>query len=66
MQTMTNMPDCITIKQSQQATSQDHHLQQLKQYVIRGWPEIKDEIPQEIGTYWTFQDDMCCIIFFQY
>ena len=37
----TNIPDCMTIKQLQQATSQDYHLQQLKEYIIRGWPENK-------------------------
>ena len=30
IQTMTNISDCITIQQLQQATSQDDHLQQLK------------------------------------
>ena len=54
IQTMTNIPDCITIQQLQQATSQDDHLQQLKGYIIRSWPESKDQIPQEIQTYRTF------------
>ena len=48
IQTMTNIPDCMTIQHLQQATSQDDHLQQLKGYIIRGWPENKDHIPQDM------------------
>ena len=48
----------LTIRQLQQATSQDDYLQQLKEYNIRGLPENKDQIPQDIWTYWTFWDDM--------
>ena len=54
IQTMTNIPDCMTIQQLQQGTSQDDHLQQLKCYIIRGWPENKDQIPQDMQTYWKF------------
>ena len=32
------------IQQLQQATSQDDHLQQFKDYIIRGWPENKGGI----------------------
>ena len=43
IQTTTNIPDCMMIQQSQQATSQDNHLQQqFTDYIIRGWPENKD------------------------
>ena len=42
IQTTTNIPDCMMKQQLQQATSQDDHLQQLKDYTIRGWPEEKD------------------------
>ena len=61
IQTTTNIPDCMTVQQLQQATSQDHHLQQLKDYIIRGWPENKDQIPQDIQTYWTFHDYLAVI-----
>ena len=37
----------MTIQQLQQATSQDDWLHQLKDYIIRGWPENKDQILQE-------------------
>ena len=55
IQTMTNIPDCMTIQQLQHATSQANHLQQLRGYIIRGWPENKDQIPQDKQTYWTFE-----------
>ena len=61
IQTTTNIPDCMKIQQLPQATSQNDHLQQLKDYIIRGWQENKDQIPQDMQTYWTFQDDMIVI-----
>ena len=51
----------MTIQQLQQATSQDDHLQQLKEYIIRGWPENKEQTPQDMQTNWTFHDDMAVI-----
>ena len=45
-QTITNIPDCMTIQQLQQTNSQHDHIQQLKDYILRGWPENKDQIPQ--------------------
>ena len=44
IQTMINIPDCTIIQQLQQVTSQDEHLQELKDNIIRGWPENKDQI----------------------
>ena len=41
----------------QQAMSQDKHLQNLKEHIIQGWPENNDQIPQDMRTYCTFQDD---------
>ena len=54
IQTTTNIQECITIQQLQQATLQDDHIQQLKDYIIRGWPENKNQILKDIHTYWTF------------
>ena len=44
----------MMIQQLQQATSQDNHLQKLKDYIIRGLTENKDQIPQDMQTYWIF------------
>ena len=54
IQTTTNIPDGMMIQQLQQTTSQDNHLQQFKDDIIRGWLENKDQISQDIQTYWTF------------
>ena len=51
----------MTVHELQQAMSQDQHLQHLKDYVIEGWPESRDQIPQDIRTYWTLRDDMAII-----
>ena len=45
----------------QLATSQDQHLQCLKDYIIQGWTERKEQIPQDIRTYWTFRGYMTVI-----
>ena len=42
----TNILDCITIHKLQQATSQNEDLQHLKEPIIQGWPENRDQIPQ--------------------
>ena len=60
IQTTTNIPDCMTIQELQQATSQDEHLQ-LHQEHIRGRPEYRDQIPHSMRGYWTFYDDMIVI-----
>ena len=44
IQTTINIAGCLKIQQLQQATSQDNHLLQLKDYIIQGWPENKDQI----------------------
>ena len=44
----------MMIQQLQQATLQDNHLQQLKDDIIRGWSEKKDQIQQDMSTCWTF------------
>ena len=61
MQATTNIPDCMTIHELQHVTSQDEHLQQLKEHIIQGWPENRDQIPQDLRMYWTLQDDMAVI-----
>ena len=41
-QTGTNIPDCMTIQEIQQASSQDEHLQHLQEHIIRGWSMHRD------------------------
>ena len=51
----------MTIQQLQQAMTKNDHLQQLRKHIIRGWSENKNEIPQEIRSYWTFRDNIALI-----
>ena len=32
-----------------------------KGYLIIGWPEIREQMPRHMRTYWTFQDDIAMI-----
>ena len=48
IQTTTNIPECMTIHELQQVTCQDQHMQCLKEYIIQGWPEHKDQEQQDI------------------
>ena len=61
IQVSLNIPECMSIQQIWQVSGQDEHLQQLKGYIIVGWPEIKDKVQQDIRTYWSFKDDMAVI-----
>ena len=55
------MPDCISIEEIQQASLQDAHLQQLKTFIIAGWPHTKDELQTDIRPYWPYRDELAVI-----
>ena len=61
IQTTTTIPEYMMICELQQQTSQDSYSQQLKEQVIKGWPENKDQIAQNFRPYWMFQVDMVVI-----
>ena len=61
IQSTTNVPECMTMHELQGAMSQDQHLKHLIEYVIQGWPESKNQQPQDIRTYWMFRDDIAVI-----
>ena len=44
-----------------QGMSQDKDLKHLQEHIIRGWLEHRDQVPQHMRTYWTFQDDMALV-----
>ena len=44
IQTVTDMPACVSMTEIQQASSLDNHLQQLKGIIISGWPDSRDEL----------------------
>ena len=54
----TNVPECMTVNDLKEVLYQDKHIQQLKEYIIQGWPENKDQLLQDIRIYWMFRDDM--------
>ena len=58
IQTTTNIQECMIIHELEQVTCQEQHMQCLKGYIIKGWPEHKNEIQQDIRPYWTFKDDI--------
>ena len=62
IQKTTNIPGCMTMHELQQVTCQDQHMQCLKEYIIKGWTEHKDQIQQDIRPYWIFKDDMAVIM----
>ena len=41
IQSASDMPQCISMAEIQQASSQDNHLQQLKSFIIAGWPDTR-------------------------
>ena len=51
----------MTMQELQEATSQDQHLQCLMEYVIQGWSDNRNQLPQDIRTHWTFRDVMTVI-----
>ena len=58
---MTDIPECMSISQIQQATVQDGHLQHLKNIIISGWPTMKDQLHFDIRPYWSYKDDLAVI-----
>ena len=57
----TKIPECMTICELQHETALDNHLLQLKECITKGWTENKDNMPQNLRPYWTFQDDIAVI-----
>ena len=50
IQSTTNILECMTMHELQEATSPDQHLQHVMECVIPGWPESKNQLPQVIRT----------------
>ena len=61
IQTTTDMPECLSMTDLQQALSQDSHIQKLKHFIITGWPNSKDEISKELQSYWFYRDELAVI-----
>ena len=61
IQSLVDMPECISIEEIQQALLQDVHLQQLKTFMIAGWSHTKDELHTNIRLYWPYRDELVVI-----
>ena len=58
---MTDVPECMSIQQIQQATVQDEYLQWVKGFIITGLSDTKDQLHQDIRPYWSFNEDLAVI-----
>ena len=61
IQSSVDMPECISIEEIQQALLQDVHLQQLKTFIIAGWPHTKDKMHTDIRPHWPYRDELAVI-----
>ena len=61
IQSATDIPECMSILQIQQTTAQDEHLKCLKNIIVTGWANTKDQIHIDIRPYWSYKDDMAVI-----
>ena len=61
VQSMTDIPECMSMAQIQQASTQDDHLQCFKGFIITGWPSTKDELHADLKPYWSYRDKLAVI-----
>ena len=61
IQSMTDIPECMSILQIQQATAKDEHLQCFKNIIISGWLNTKDQLHINIRPCWSYKDDLTVI-----
>ena len=61
IQSATDIPECVSMAQIQQASTQDDHLQCLKSFIITGWPSTKDELHADLKPYWLYRDELAVI-----
>ena len=61
IQSVTDMPECVSMTEIQQASSQDNHLQQLKSFIIAGWPDTNNDLHADLRPYWSYRDELVVI-----
>ena len=57
----TNVPTCLTTKDIQIIMQDGTHLQDLMIYRIEGWPSNRNIVKQDIGPFWTLEDELSMI-----
>ncbi|XP_060083284.1 uncharacterized protein K02A2.6-like [Ylistrum balloti] len=48
-------------KTIKEGTENDLEMSRLRQQIMTGWPETKQEVDQQIQTYWNYRDEITCI-----
>ena len=61
VQVASDVPECMSIQQIQQATKQDEHLQRLQWLIITVWPDAREQLHQDIKPCCSIKDDMLVI-----
>ena len=61
IQSATDMLECVSLAEIQQASTQANHLQQVKSFIIAGWPDTKDELHTDLRPYWSYRDELAVI-----
>ncbi|CAC5373956.1 unnamed protein product [Mytilus coruscus] len=56
----TSMSD-RNLEQITEETSKDDTLQTLTRLIIDGWPNEKNEVPNEVFEYWNFRDELSTV-----
>ena len=52
-----DLPVCTSIPDIQEVTATVAHLEELKPYIIKGWPHKKD-VAQDIQKYWPIRHEL--------
>ena len=61
MQNTTDMPECVSMAEIQQSLAQDNHHQALKNFIISGWPDTKDELCADLRPYWSYRGELAVL-----
>ena len=61
IQSTTDMPECVSMAEIQQASVWDDHLQILKSFIISGWPDMKDKLCADLRPYWSYRGELVVI-----
>ena len=61
IQSSTGMSECVSMAEIQQALAQDDHLQKLKNFIIPGWPDMKDKLCADLRPYWSYRGELAVI-----
>ena len=61
IQNATDMPECLSMAEIQQVSSQDDHLQQLKSLTIASWLDSRDKLHADLRPHWLHRDELVVI-----